>query len=310
MSICLLFFKGDIMKKYISIDIGGTAIKYGLIDCDSNILEKHEIDTNAQKGGDHILNEVIKIVGNFVKENQNDQIMGVCISTAGVVDTKKGSIYHASDLIPNYIGINFKKTIGEKFSLPCQVENDVNCAGFAEYKSGAGKDSKVCLTLTIGTGIGGCGIIDGKIIHGANGSAFEVGYMNIRDDEFEKLGSAKTLVEKVAREKNEDLSLWDGKKVFENAKKGDEICIRAIDQMCDVLGLGIANLSYMLNPDTVVLGGGIMAQEEYLKEKIEEKLSKYLQERFYKNISLKFAKHKNSAGMLGAYYNFREIEEK
>ena len=255
------------MKKYISIDIGGTAIKYGLIDDKANILENYEIETNAQKGGDHILNEVIKIVENFVKKNQNDQIMGVCISTAGVVDTKNGSIYHASDLIPNYIGINFKKAIKEKFDLSCQVENDVNCAGYAEYKSGASKDSSVCLTLTIGTGIGGCGIIDGKIIHGANGSAFEVGYINIRNDKFENLGSAKTLVEKVAKEKNEDISSWNGKKVFENAKKGDEICIKAIDEMCDVLGLGIANLSYMLNPDTVVLGGGIMAQEKYLKKK-------------------------------------------
>ena len=213
------------MKKYISIDIGGTAIKYGLIDENANILEKYEIETNAQKGGEHILNEVVKIVENFVKENQNEKIMGVCISTAGVVDTKKGSIYHASDLIPNYIGINFKNTIKEKFSLPCQVENDVNCAGLAEYKSGASKDSSVCLTLTIGTGIGGCGIVDGKIIHGANGSAFEVGYMNIRDDKFENLGSAKVLVEKVAKEKKENISLWNGKKVFENAKKGEVVLL-------------------------------------------------------------------------------------
>lgn len=298
------------MKKYISIDIGGTAIKYGLIDENENILEKYEIETNAQKGGEHILNEVVKIVENFVKENQNDKIMGVCISTAGVVDTKKGSIYHASDLIPNYIGINFKNTIKEKFSLPCQVENDVNCAGLAEYKSGASKDSSVCLTLTIGTGIGGCGIVDGKIIHGANGSAFEVGYMNIRDDKFENLGSAKVLVEKVAKEKKENISLWNGKKVFENAKKGDEICIKAIDEMCDVLGLGIANLSYMLNPDTVVLGGGIMAQEEYLKKRIEEKISLYLEKRFFDKMTLKFAKHQNQAGILGAYYNFRDLEDK
>lgn len=297
------------MKKYISIDIGGTAIKYGLIDDKANILENYEIETNAQKGGDHILNEVIKIVENFVKKNQNDQIMGVCISTAGVVDTKNGSIYHASDLIPNYIGINFKKAIKEKFALSCQVENDVNCAGYAEYKSGASKDSSVCLTLTIGTGIGGCGIIDGKIIHGANGSAFEVGYINIRNDKFENLGSAKTLVEKVAKEKNEDISFWNGKKVFENAKKGDEICIKAIDEMCDVLGLGIANLSYMLNPDTVVLGGGIMAQEKYLKKRIEEKISLYLEKRFFDNMTLKFAKHQNQAGILGAYYNFRDLEE-
>lgn len=297
------------MKKYISIDIGGTAIKYGIIDDNSNILEKNELDTKAYKGGKHILNKVISIVDTLLKTNTKDDIVGVCISTAGVVDTKKGSIYHASDLIPNYTGTNFKETIEEKFNLKCEVENDVNCAGLAEYKSGASKNSKISLTLTIGTGIGGCAIIDGKVIHGISGSAFEVGYMNVRDSSFENLGSAKTLVEKVAQRKNEDKSNWDGKKVFEKAKKGDQICIKAIDEMCDVLGLGIANISYILNPDTVVLGGGIMAQEDYLKERIEKSIEKYLVKRFYDQISLKFAKHRNSAGMIGAYYNFKDHQD-
>lgn len=297
------------MKKYISIDIGGTAIKYGIIDDNSNILEKNELDTKAYKGGKHILNKVISIVDSLLKANAKDDIVGVCISTAGVVDTKKGSIYHASDLIPNYTGTNFKETIEEKFNLKCEVENDVNCAGLAEYKSGASKNSKISLTLTIGTGIGGCAIIDGKVIHGISGSAFEVGYMNVRDSSFENLGSAKTLVEKVAQRKNEDKSNWDGKKVFEKAKKGDQICIKAIDEMCDVLGLGIANISYILNPDTVVLGGGIMAQEDYLKERIEKSIEKYLVKRFYDQISLKFAKHRNSAGMIGAYYNFKDHQD-
>lgn len=297
------------MKKYISIDIGGTAIKYGIIDDNSNILEKNELDTKAYKGGKHILNKVISIVDSLLKANGKDDIVGVCISTAGVVDTKKGSIYHASDLIPNYTGTNFKETIEEKFNLKCEVENDVNCAGLAEYKSGASKNSKISLTLTIGTGIGGCAIIDGKVIHGISGSAFEVGYMNVRDSSFENLGSAKTLVEKVAQRKNEDKSNWNGKKVFEKAKKGDQICIKAIDEMCDVLGLGIANISYILNPDTVVLGGGIMAQEDYLKERIEKSIEKYLVKRFYDQISLKFAKHRNSAGMIGAYYNFKDHQD-
>lgn len=297
------------MKKYISIDIGGTAIKYGIIDDNSNILEKNELDTKAYKGGKHILNKVISIVDTLLKTNTKDDIVGVCISTAGVVDTKKGSIYHASDLIPNYTGTNFKETIEEKFNLKCEVENDVNCAGLAEYKSGASKNSKISLTLTIGTGIGGCAIIDGKVIHGISGSAFEVGYMNVRDSSFENLGSAKTLVEKVAQRKNEDKSNWNGKKVFEKAKKGDQICIKAIDEMCDVLGLGIANISYILNPDTVVLGGGIMAQEDYLKERIEKSIEKYLVKRFYDQISLKFAKHRNSAGMIGAYYNFKDHQD-
>lgn len=290
------------MKKYISIDIGGTFIKYGLINEKGDILEKHELATEASKGGKQILEKTLKIVGDY---NNNHQVEGVTISTAGMVDTKKGAIRYASDLIPGYTGINFKDPIKEKFNLACTVENDVNCAGLAEYKAGAGKNSEIALILTIGTGIGGCAIINGEVYHGISGSAMEVGYMRVNNSTFETLGSAKALVEKVAKIKGENIENWDGKKVFEYAKNGDEDSIRAIDEMCDILALGIANISYVLNPDTVILGGGIMAQEDYLYEKLDEKLKEYLEKPLYDALSLKFASNQNAAGMLGAFYNFQ-----
>lgn len=290
------------MKKYISIDIGGTFIKYGLINENGEILEKQELVTEASKGGKQILEKTLKIVENY---KENHQVEGVAISTAGMVDTKNGSIRYASELIPGYTGINFKDPIKEKFDLPCYVENDVNCAGLAEYKSGAGKNSEIALILTIGTGIGGCAIINGEVYHGISGSAMEVGYMRVKDSTFETLGSAKALVEKVAKLKSEAKENWDGKKVFECAKNGDDDCIKAIDEMCDILALGIANISYVLNPDTVILGGGIMAQEDYLYPKIDKKLKEHLEKPLYDVIRLKFASNQNAAGMLGAFYNFQ-----
>ena len=290
------------MKQYISIDIGGTFIKYGLINENGEILEKHELATEASKGGEQILEKTLKIVGEY---KENHQVEGVAISTAGMVDTKNGSIRYASELIPGYTGINFKEPIKEKFDLPTYVENDVNCAGLAEYKSGAGKNSEIALILTIGTGIGGCAIINGEVYHGISGSAMEVGYMRVKNSTFETLGSAKALVEKVAQLKGEAKENWDGKKVFECAKNGDDDCIRSIDEMCDILALGIANISYVLNPDTVILGGGIMAQEDYLYPKIDKKLKYYLEKPLYDVIRLKFASNQNAAGMLGAFYNFQ-----
>lgn len=290
------------MKKYISIDIGGTFIKYGLINENGEILEKNELATEANKGGEQILAKVLKIVETY---HTKEPVEGVAISTAGMVDSKKGAIRYASDLIPAYTGINFKDPIKEKFNLPCSVENDVNCAGLAEYKTGAGKNSKIALILTIGTGIGGCAIINGEVYHGISGSAMEVGYMRVKNSTFETLGSAKALVEKVAKLKSEAKENWDGKKVFECAKNGDDDCIKAIDEMCDILALGIANISYVLNPDTVILGGGIMAQEDYLYPKIDKKLKEYLEKPLYDVIRLKFASNQNAAGMLGAFYNFQ-----
>lgn len=289
------------MKTYVSIDIGGTAIKYGLIDENGTILSRNEMDTEAWKGGPAILDKSVWIVEELSKEAK---ISGICISTAGMVDTKKGEIFYAAPLIPNYIGTKFKETMETRFQIPCEVENDVNCAGLAEYMSGASKGSSIAVMLTIGTGIGGSMIIDGKVFHGFSGSACEVGYMHMEDSDFQTLGAASILTKKVAAWKNEPTENWNGYHIFEEAKKGDELCCRAIDEMVDVLGRGISNICYVVNPEVVVLGGGIMAQEEYLREKIEMAVKKYLVSSMAEHTKIAFAQHRNDAGMLGAFYHF------
>lgn len=294
------------MKKYVSIDIGGTAIKYGLLSEKGEILSRGERKTESYKGGPSILKKTVEITRNFYKI---EEISGICISTAGMVDTKKGEIFHAAPLIPNYTGINFKKTLEEKFNVPCEVENDVNCAGLAEYVSGAAIGSKASLMLTIGTGIGGSLILDGKVFHGFSGSACEVGYMHMLGSDFQTLGAASILTRKVAEWKNERAEIWNGYHIFEEAKKGDELCIRAIDEMSDVLGLGIANICYVINPEVVVLGGGIMAQEEFLKKRIESAVDKYLIPSIASKTRISFARHRNDAGMLGAFYHFCQCRE-
>lgn len=293
------------MKKYIVIDIGGTAIKYGLVDEEGKIIEKHEIKTEAHRGGEAILKKVIDLVATYTSKLKPLECGGVAISTAGMVDTKNGSIAYASDLIPAYTGINFKKNIREKFALPCQVENDVNCAGLAEYRSGSAKASKIMVMLTIGTGIGGCAIIEGKVLEGVGGSAMEVGYMRIGEERFENLASTRILLENIARRKGEDVSKINGKMIFDLAKNGDVICLEEIDKMCEYLAQGLANIAYVLNPDTIVLGGGIMAQGEFLRERIEKPLEKFLQKPIFDKLRLEFAYHKNTAGMMGAFYNFK-----
>lgn len=290
------------MKKYVSIDIGGTAIKYGVINEQGVITSKVEQPTEAYKGGPSILEKVIQIAEEFCRL---ENISGICISTAGVVDTKKGEIIHSAPLIPHYTGINFKETLEKRFSIPCEVENDVNCAGLAEYVSGAAKGSRISLMLTIGTGIGGSLVVDGEIFHGISGSACEVGYMHMNGSDFQTLGAASILTRKVAEWKGESSDKWDGRRIFEEAKNGDELCNKAIDEMCDILGMGIANICYVLNPEIVVLGGGIMTQKEFLREKIETSMGNYLLPGMIANTSVAFAEHENDAGMLGAFYHFK-----
>ena len=292
------------MKQYISIDIGGTAIKYGVIDENAQILIKKSMETEAFKGGPEILKKAIGIVEKLMKETKLE-ISGICISTAGMVDIEKGSIFYSAPLIPNYAGTQFKEVLEEKFKIPCEVENDVNCAGLAEYKAGAAAGSKAVVMLTIGTGIGGCILLNGEVFHGFSNSACEVGYMHMDDSDFQTLGAASILTKKVAAWKGEPAENWSGYHIFEEAKKGDKICNRAIDEMTDVLGKGIANICYVVNPEVVVLGGGIMAQEAFLKDKIEKAVEKYLVSSMWEHTSIAFAKNQNNAGMLGAFYHFQ-----
>ena len=118
------------MEKYLSIDIGGTAIKYGIISEDCHIYEKDKMPTETFKGGAGIKDKVFGIIESFITSHE---IRGICISTAGIVDIKNGVIEYSGPTIPNYTGVNWKKELKERYSIPCEVENDVNCAGLAEY---------------------------------------------------------------------------------------------------------------------------------------------------------------------------------
>lgn len=295
------------MKQYICIDIGGTSIKYGMIQEDGGLLVTGEMPTEAmEKGGPGIMEKIQNIAEKYIEEYEP---AGICVSTAGMVDCEAGKITYAAPLIPDYTGTEIKKTMEQRFQLPCEVENDVNCAGLAENFAGASKGTSISLCLTVGTGIGGAIIIDNKVFHGFSGSGCEIGYMHLPGGEFQDLGASSILVKKTAEYKNIPAESINGKYVFENAKKGDQDCIRAIDQMVEVLGMGIANICYVINPEVVVLGGGIMAQQEYLEERLRNSLEKYLIPSVARHTRLAFAKHQNQAGMLGAFYNFKARQE-
>ena len=291
------------MKNYIAFDIGGTMIKYGIINDGGKIVSKSKTPTEAAYGGPYILEKVCERIE---KTLETHEISGICISTAGVVDYINGSIIYANNNIPNYTGMKLKKVLEDRYSIPCEVENDVACAGLAEQYSGASTGSKVSICLTVGTGIGGCILIDNKIFHGASYSAGEIGYLNMLGSEFQKLASTSALVKKVANKKNFTSHQLNGIKIFDMAKAGDNICINSIQEMCNILGYGIANICYVVNPRVVVIGGGIAEQRESLYYPLRQSMDKYLLPMISKNTKLVFASLGNNAGMLGAYYNFRE----
>ena len=290
------------MNHILLVDIGGTNLKYGLIDSEDHLIEANEMPTQAHKGGPHILATVKELVASYLEKGP---LAGVAISSAGMVDPDKGEIFYAGPQIPNYAGTQFKKEIETSFGIPCEIENDVNCAGLAEVRSGNGRGCSPAICLTIGTGIGGCLLIDGKVFHGFSNSACEVGYLHMQDGAFQDLASTTALVSYVAALHEDDPALWNGRRIFKEATEGNTKCIEGIDRMVDYLGKGIANMCYVVNPEVVILGGGIMGQEAILKPKIEAALKAALVPSLAEKTKLVFAHHLNAAGMYGAYYHFK-----
>ena len=321
-------------KRYFALDIGGTKTKYALLGEKGEILSTYEKDTEAQRGGSFILENVkgemrrvlAELKGNPPERAQADTkvdakaertteakteplLSGICISTAGMVDEIKGEIIHAGPQIPEYKGCKWKEEIERRFSIPCEVENDVKCAGLGEYSFGSGKGTSSMLCLTIGTGIGGSFILNGEVYHGTSHSAMEIGYMQIPGGMFQRMASTSALVKRVASRKGEPEELWNGKRIFEEVAKEDKICLEELDRLCDALSIGLSNLCYAFNPECIVLGGGIMEQKDILLPKIWGHLQEHLVPIVAENTRLLAASLGNRAGLLGAYVHFQNRQK-
>ena len=321
-------------KQYFALDIGGTKTKYALLGEKGEILSAYEKDTEAQIGGSFILENVkgeihrvlAELKGNPMEGAQADTkgdakaertreakieplLSGICISTAGMVDEIKGEIIHAGPQIPEYKGCKWKEEIERTFSIPCEVENDVKCAGLGEYSFGSGKGTSSMLCLTIGTGIGGSFILNGEVYHGTSHSAMEIGYMQIPGGMFQRMASTSALVKRVASRKGEPEELWNGKRIFEEVAKEDKICLEELDRLCDALSIGLSNLCYAFNPECIVLGGGIMEQKDILLPKIWGHLQEHLVPIVAENTRLLAASLGNRAGLLGAYVHFHNRQK-
>ncbi|MED3782589.1 ROK family protein [Heyndrickxia sporothermodurans] len=284
---------------YLLIDIGGTNIKSGIIRESEGIgvVDKREFPTNAKRVfGSGIEKKVVEIIESY---REKYEIAGVGISTAGVVNFKTNEIVYANENIPFYTGINLSGTVKKIFNIPCIVENDVNCAAIGELHYGSGKGYSNLFCLTVGTGIGGAVIIDKKLYHGAAFTAGEIGYMKINKGIFQDVASTSFLVNCVKEKTGLELN---GKEIFRQALNGNPQIKDIIELFCENLAEGIVTINYVLNPERIIIGGGVMEQTEYLYPIIKKKLETSMNGIFNRNIDFSFARLGNSAGMYGAYY--------
>lgn len=295
------------MNLIASIDIGGTSIKYGVVDSANNeftYLGKIDTDTHLEN---FRMEERLETV--MMEILKNHDISGIAISTAGIVDTDRGMIIHANKNIPHYKGTCLKEILESQYDVPVSVENDVNAALLGEVTFGAFKSVHSAIMLTIGTGVGGALYLNKDIYRGFSYSVGEAGYSLINNHKIEESASTTALVENVKR-RTGNLHC-DGEWIFDQAiNHHNKICIEEIDNLVADLTQLIITFVSLINPEVVILGGGIMEQTDYLNPLFRKKFDSLYSNTFVaQQTKISFASLGNKAGVLGAYSHFKKMNE-
>lgn len=282
------------MSKYIfGIDVGGTTVKMGLFDMAGMVIDKWEIPTRTENGGERILPDIADSVNRKIAENQylKEDIAGIGIAVPGPVDGA-GVVNKAVNLGWGVTPV--KETIEKLCGVPAVVGNDANVAALGEMWKGGGQGYNSLVLVTLGTGVGGGVIVDGRLVTGADGAGGEIGHMHVMDGEeeacncgckgcLEQYGSATGIVRlaKRALAKTEKPSVLragevTAKAVFDAVKEGDPVAKDIAGEFGEILGKGFAMVASVLNPAAFVVGGGVSKAGEILFDYIRPSFEQYV----------------------------------
>lgn len=306
------------MGKYVfGVDVGGTTVKLGLFDENGIVLDKWEIPTRTENGGVNILPDIAESIQSKMSDKAitKENVAGVGVGAPGPVDGN-GIIHRAVNL--GWNEMNLKKELTTLLG-GTRVEggNDANVAALGEMWKGGGQGHENLVAVTLGTGVGGGIIINGKIMTGATGSGGEIGHIHVEDEETEACGcgnygcleeyASATGIVRLANRKlkasDKDSVLRQGevsaKTVFDAVKAGDELAIEIAKQFGDYLGKGLAVVAGVINPEIFVIGGGVSKAGEVLFEYIKPSFDKTV---FHgcKETEFALATLGNDAGIYGA----------
>ena len=308
------------MKPYaFGVDIGGTTVKIGFFSSEGKFIEHWEIPTRKEGNGEMILPDIARSITKKLKEHNLslDDLEGVGVGVPGPVFAN-GIVNKCVNLGWDVVDVR-----GQLSALlngvPVEVANDANVAALGEQWNGGGKGYDNVVMVTLGTGVGGGIVINGKILPGVHGAAGEIGHMKVRDNEtatcgcgkkgcLEQYGSATGVVRlaKIALAENPDtdsplrkLDPLTAKDVFDYAKTGDELSLSIVDDVGKMLGEAIAHITCVLDPDVVVIGGGVSRAGQILLDAV---LRHYTPAAFHasRHSEFKLAVLGNDAGMYGA----------
>ena len=305
------------MKKYaFGVDVGGTTCKIGFFETTGHMLNSWEIKTNTENKGAFILSDVAKSIDNKLAQEgiSKDDVQGIGIGVPGPVNSE-GIVLRCVNL--GWDVVNVAEELGNLTGLTIKVGNDANVAALGEMWQGGAQGAKDVIMVTLGTGVGGGIIVDGKVVAGFNGAGGEIGHITVNSDEIEACNcgqygcleqytSATGIVRLAKRKlaKSTDQTTLRGiaeltaKDVFDAAKQGDGTALGLVDEVCEILGAALSNIACVVNPEIIVIGGGVSRAGQILLDSIQKH---FVETSFMACRDTKFALAKlgNDAGMYG-----------
>lgn len=291
--------------KYLSIDAGGTSIKYAWLDPEGNILEQGKTPTPRTTKEDFLA--VIKNIW----EQEKGEKAGICLSLPGTINTKTGFIHQGGSLTYHH-QFNIKEYYEKEFQTRVEVENDARCATIAEKMIGNLQGINNGIVLTFGTGVGGCFVINGELYKGSHLISGEVSMLICKD--LKSLGSNAVLgniagipgfVKRVCKAK--EVEEANGETVFDWISQGDLIAVKLFEEYCYDVVIQLINLQLIIDPQRVCIGGGV-SQNPIFVSSIKKALEQFYDSLPYAipRLDIMPCKYCNDANILGAFYHFKQ----
>ncbi len=305
------------MKVYCGIDLGGTTIDIGLVSAHGDILCTSKIPSAVVNGAVHTINRIADAVLDC-SANAGEELGGVGIGIAGLVDTVNGVLREATNL-PGWVNVRLADLLQQKLNLSVRVDNDANVAALGEYAFGAGRGYPNMIMVTLGTGVGAGLILDGKIYHGAHQAAGEFGHTIINNNGRKcgcgapgcveayagTQGILRTVRELLPHYSNSPLADLPPEKltpkdIYDKAEQHDALALQVFADTGEALGFGLVSVVNLLNIQRIVLGGGIAAAGDFLISSAQDILDSYSLNNSAEPVQIVRATFGEHAGIVGA----------
>ena len=310
------------MVKRIGIDVGGTNVKIALVDGEGKIIYSNSVPTYAQMGYEYTVNNIKQAIKDLMKETNTEakDIQGIGFDFPGQVDCKTGVVKNAPN-IPGWVNVPIAQMIEDEFHIPTRIDNDVRCAALGELKFGAGRGCENFVCITVGTGIGSGLVINGKVVRGAANAAGEIGHIKLQMEDgplcgcgdsgcLEAFASGPSIVA-MAQEylkggksaKFRELA-GDGEItpyiVAKAAEASDPVAKRIFEKMGYYIGMGLTSVINLLNPEKIIIGGGVAECGDLLLDPIRRTINDRAMKVQREAVEIVPAELGNSAGVIGA----------